>query len=489
MKLKIKILKFLAGKPVCMVHEETAKDMSLHVDNRVSIKKNKKNLVSIVDFSKALNRNEIAVSDEIVKILKLKKGDLVDVGVTERPQSIDLIRKKLNGQELTKKEIKEIVKDIAENELRDSEIAFFISAIYEKGMSLRETDDLISAMVKSGTRLRLRGKVADKHSIGGVAGNRTTPIVISICTTTSLVMPKTSSRAITSAAGTADTIETLAKVDFSVQEIKDILKKTNACFVWGGTLGLAPADDRIIKVGRMMKIDPTSQLLASILSKKISVDSKYVLIDIPFGRSAKVSKRQAEKLKTKFLYLGKKFDLKLEVVLTDGRNPIGMGVGPVLEMRDVIRVLRGDKDAPKDLKEKSIILSGRILEMTEKAKPGKGYELAKQILESGKAWIKFQEIIIAQQGKIKKLTPGKHKYTIRAKKNGKINHISNNLINNLARLAGCPEDKSAGVYFYKKLGKIKQGEKIFCIYATSEEKLEYARKFYHKNKKNIIEIK
>ncbi|MDP3027380.1 MAG: thymidine phosphorylase family protein [Nanoarchaeota archaeon] len=489
MKLKVKILKFLAGKPVCMVHEETAKSMSLHMDNRVSIKKGKKRIISIVDFSKALNKNEIAVSDEIVKNLRVKTKDIVDVEVAERPHSIDLINKKLKGHELAKEEIKKIIKDIAENELTEAEIAFFISAVYEKDMNLRETKDLISAMIESGSKLRLRGKVADKHSIGGVAGNRTTPIVVSICTTTGLVMPKTSSRAITSAAGTADTIETLAKVDFSVQEIKEILKKTNACFVWGGTLGLAPADDKIIKVGRIMKIDPTAQLLASILSKKISVDSKYVLIDIPFGKSAKVSKGQAEKLKAKFLYLGKKFGLKLEVVLTDGSHPIGRGVGPVLEMRDVIKVLRRDKDAPKDLEEKSIMLSGRILEMTEKARPGEGHNLARQILDSGKAWIKFQEIIRAQQGKIKKLTPGKYRYLIRAHKSGKIEHINNNLINSLARAAGCPEDKAAGVYFYKKLEELKKGDKIFGVYATSEEKLEHAKKFYQKNKKEMIEFR
>lgn len=489
MKLKIKILKFLAGKPVCMIHEKTAEDMSLHVDNRVSIQKNKKKVISIVDFSKALHKNEIAVSDEIVKHLKLKTRDIVDVEVTERPHSIDLIKKKLKGEELTKQEIKKIIKDIAENELTEAEIAFFISAIYEKDMSLRETKDLISAMIESGSKIRLRGKVADKHSIGGVAGNRTTPIVISICTTTGLVMPKTSSRAITSAAGTADTIETLAKVDLSVQEIKEILKKTNACFVWGGNLGLAPADDKIIKVERIIKIDTTAQLLASILSKKISVDSKYVLIDIPFGKSAKVTKRQAEKLKSKFLYLGKKFDLKIEVILTDGSSPIGRGVGPVLEMREVIKVLRGDKDAPKDLREKSLILSGKILEMTDKAVKGKGYELAKQILDSGKAWIKFQEIIRAQHGKIKRLAPGKYRYIIRAQKTGKIEHIDNKFINDLARAAGCPEDKSAGIYFYKKLDKIKNREKILCVYATSEEKLEHAKNFYQKNKKEMIKIR
>ena len=158
-------------------------------------------------------------------------------------------------------------------------------------------------------------------------------------------------------------------------------------------------------------------------------------------------------------------------------------------MRDVIKVLRRDKDAPKDLEEKSIMLSGRILEMTEKARPGKGHNLARQILDSGKAWIKFQEIIRAQQGKIKKLIPGKYKYIIRAHNSGKIEHINNNLINSLARAAGCPEDKAAGVYFYKKLEELKKGENIFSIYATSEEKLEHAKKFYQKNKKEMIEFR
>jgi len=490
MKLKVKILRFLAGKPVCMIHEKTAEDISLHVGHRVSIEKNKKKIISVVDIvSGRLKKEEIGVSDEIVKNLKLRKDDVVNVEITERPHSIELIKNKLKGQELTKKEIEKIVKDIANNSLTEAEIAFFISAVNSKGMSLHETKNLIHAMVKSGSQLRLRGKIADKHSIGGVAGNRTTPIIISICTTTGLIMPKTSSRAITSAAGTADTIETLAKVDFSIKEIKKIIKKTNACFVWGGTLGLAPADDKIIKLGRIVKIDPTSQLLASILSKKISVDSKYILIDIPYGKSAKVGKRKAEKLKTKFLHLGKKFNLKLEVILTNGSEPIGNGVGPVLEMMDVIKVLKRE-DPPKDLEDKSVMLAGKLLEMTGKAKKRQGEKLAKQILDSGKAFKKFEQIIKAQKGKIKKLTPGKYKFSVKAKRNLRIKHINNKLINSLARSAGCPEDKAAGIYLHKKKGDIvKKSEEIFTIYTTSEEKMKHAKKFYNKNKKGMIEFR
>ena len=343
-------------------------------------------------------------------------------------------------------------------------------------------------MVKSGYQLKLRGKVVDKHCIGGVAGNRTTPIVVSICASAGLKIPKTSSRAITSAAGTADVIEVIAKIDFSIKELKKILSKTNACFVWGGALGLAPVDDKIIKVERIVKIDSTAQLLASILSKKISVDSKYVLIDIPYGPSAKVTKGKAQKLKLKFLNLSKKFDLKLDVILTDGSEPIGYGIGPVLEIIDIINVLKISKDAPNDLREKCLILSGRLFELAGKAKKGQGKKLAKKLLDSGKAFDKFKQIIKAQKGSLKKeLKPGKYSHVVLAKNKNKIKHIDNKLINSLARQAGCPEDKEAGIFFHKKAHyQIKKADKIMTIYATSKEKLKHAIKFYNKNKKEMI---
>jgi AMP phosphorylase len=487
MKLKIKRLKFSAGRPVCMIHEKEAEKISLHPGHRVVIRKGKKRIISIVNLNSTGKTNEIAVSDEIVKHLKLKTKDLVEIKTTQRPQSINLIKKKLSGEELSKKEIFKIVNDIARNALTEAEISFFISAVHSNGMSLIETKYLIQAMVKSGSQLKLRGKVVDKHCIGGVAGNRTTPIVVSICAALGLKTPKTSSRAITSAAGTADVIETVARVDFSIRELKKIINKTNACFVWGGALGLAPVDDKIIKVERIVKIDSTAQLLASILSKKISVDSKYVLIDIPFGPSAKVTKKQAKELKRKFLNLGRKFDLKLDVVLTDGSEPIGRGVGPILEMIDVINVLKGDKDAPKDLREKSIMLAGKLIGLARKTKKGQGRKLAKKILDSGKAFKKFEQIIEAQKGKIKTLKPGKYSHEIKSKEKIKIKHLNNKLINSLARQAGCPEDKPAGIYLYKKKGEIvKRGEKIMTIYATSKEKLRYANNFYNKNKKQMI---
>jgi AMP phosphorylase len=490
MKLKIKKLEFSTGRPVCMIHEKKAKEMSLHVGKRVLIKNKKKEIVSIVDtVAGIIQPEEIAVSEDILEFLNLKDKEIVEVEIADKPNSINLIKKKLKGKILNKQEIREIIEDIADNALTEIEVAFFVAAVYTKGMNLEETKFLTEAMVKSGNRMKLKGKVADKHSIGGIAGNRTTPIIVSICAAKGLIIPKTSSRAITSAAGTADVIETIAKVEFPIREIKRIIHKTNACMVWGGSLGLAPADDKIIKIENIVHIDSTAQLLASILSKKISVGSKYVLIDIPYGKSAKVSLKQAKKLKNKFLILGKKFNLKIEVVMTDGSEPIGNGIGPVLEIKDVLKVLKRE-NPPKDLEEKSLFLSGQLLELSGEAEKNKGYEIAKKILESGEAFEKFKEIMQEQKGKLSELPKSKFLYRVNAKSNLKIKHHNNKLLNQLARNAGCPEDKAAGIYLHKKKNdEIKKGETILTIHAVSKEKLKYAKKFFQKNKKEMIEFR
>ncbi|MFA5173764.1 MAG: thymidine phosphorylase [Candidatus Pacearchaeota archaeon] len=490
MKLKVKILKFLAGRPVCILHRETAEKLNVNVSERVLIKKKPhKPLISIIDTStQILNPNEIAVSDEIIQRLKLKENSLIEVDIASTPHSVELIKEKLKGKILSKEEIDDIVTDISKNALTEVEIAFLISGIYEKGLNFNETRNFIQSMLKNSNVLRLRGKVVDKHCIGGIAGNRTTPIIVAICASAGLVVPKTSSRAITSAAGTADTIETLAQVMFETDELKKIIKKTKACMVWGGALGLVPVDSKIIEVERTVHIDSESQMLASIMSKKLSVDSKYILIDIPCGKSAKVSKTQAEKLKDKFIKIGNSFGIKMKVVLTDGTNPIGNGVGPALEMIDVLKVLQRESP-PADLEEKSIMLAGELLELAGKAKKGKGKEIAYSILNSGKAFKKFEQIIKAQHGKIKSLSPGKFSFNIYAKTSKKISHIDNKLLNSLARFSGCPEDKSAGIYLHKKQKQeIKKGDKIMTVYAESREKLENARKYYNKIKKRLIEF-
>ena len=494
MELKIKLLKWSAGIPVAMLNENTANLIGVKTTGRIFIKtlsKNPGGLSTIVDIAKTLvKKNEVAISSELKERLSLKKGQKVDVDLSPAPKSLAFIKKKMNGEMLSQKEVNEIIKDVVDNSLSEAEIALFISSMYEKGMNMKETIYLINAIFHSGKTLKLNLKnklIADKHSIGGIPGNRTTPLVVSICAAAGLIMPKSSSRAITAPAGTADVIETIAKVEFSVKELEKIVKKVGACLIWGGSLEIVPADEKIISIEKMLNIDPEAQLLASIMSKKLASGAKYILIDIPYGKTAKVSKEKALGLKKKFEFLGKHFNKKMKVVLTRGDEPIGNGIGPVLEITDIIKVLKQDENRPLDLENKSLYLSGELLELTGKAEKGQGIKLAKQILECGKAFEKFKEIIKAQKGTLDHLKTAKFKKNILVKRNCQIIGFDNKKINYLGRITGCPMDKSAGLYLYRHVGdKLKKGEKIITIYTESKSRLREAIEFYKSQKPIIV---
>jgi len=286
-------------------------------------------------------------------------------------------------------------------------------------------------------------------------------------------------------------METICDVEFSLANLKKIVKKTHACIVWGGGLGIVPADSKIIRIEKLLKLDPQAQLLASIMSKKLAMGSKYILIDIPFGKTAKVTKQEAFVIKKKFEHLGKYFNKKLRVVLTDGENPIGKGIGPLLELIDVIKILDPGLEGPKDLEEKSLFLAGQLFEMTDKAKKGQGEKLAREILSSGKAWNKFKEIIKAQGGNVKELgnlKPDKFRKDITVKRSAIVSSFNNYRMAALARIAGSPIDKGAGLYIHvMKNEKLSRGDKLLTIYSNSKSRLKEAIKFYHLNKP--IELK
>ena len=495
MELKIKFLNWSAGLPVAMLNTKTARKIGVHAKDRISIKtlhKKPKETSTILDTVQGMiKENEIAVSSELRKNLGLKNGQKVKISLSPFPQGAIYIREKLDGKKLDRQEIFTIIRDLVNNALSESEIALFISALHVNGMTTQEIVDLINAFLETGNKFDLKNKtVVNKHCIGGIPGNKTTPLVVAICAAGGLVFPKTSSRAVTSEAGTADFMETIAKVDFSTKELKQILKKTGGFIVWGGCVGLVPADSKIIKIEKVLNIDAEPLLLSSVLSKKLAVGSDYILIDIPYGKNAKVSKSQAKLLSRKFKKISEHFNIKLDVVYTKGDQPIGNGIGPVLELKDVLAILDPLKKGPKDLEDKAILLSGKLFEMTKKASSlSEGKLLAKQLLYSGKAFEKFREIIKEQKGTLKVSEPSNiNKKIIYSPKSGKIKSIHNKKINSIARTAGCPMDKHSGMYFHKKKKEeIKKGEPLVTFYSTSDSRLKQAIKQFRKT--NPVKIK
>lgn len=480
-KLKAKLIDVeTGGLAVITVHEDWAKANDIHMMERVLLQFGNKQIVAVVDTSeKMVGPDEIGVFEDVWKKLGIKDGDLVEITPIGKPESTKYIRKKMDKEELFDKEIRQIVEDIVNEKLTDIELVAFVSASYMAGLTLEETASLTKAIVETGGRLNLKKKpILDKHSIGGVPGNRVTMIIVPIIASLGLTIPKTSSRAITSPAGTADTMEVLADVSFSIEELTEIVKKTNGCIVWGGAINLAAADDKLIRVRNPLSLDPEGMMLASIMAKKIAVGATHIVFDLPIGEEAKLqSIGEARHLEREFMNLSERFKINMRAIVTDGTQPIGRGIGPLLEARDVLWVLRNDKRGPTDLRDKATMLAGALLELCGKAKEGEGQTIAEKQIANGAALKKMLQIIEAQGGDPKvnpdNLQPAQYTLDYEAERTGRITKLSNNAIAKIARAAGAPIDQEAGIFMYKRYGDfVKEGEKIFTVYSKSERNID-----------------
>jgi len=484
MKLKTKILNIESGGPLIVaLNPAVIKELDLGPADRVRIMAERKYAVAIADVTSTIKENEIGVFEEVRQLLGLQPSQPVTIIPEEKPASIQTIKKKLNGQALTKDEIFEIITDIVDNRFTTAEIAMFVAAAYTREFSISETQHLTRAMAETGQMLKLGVKpVLDVHSIGGVPGNRTTLIIVPIIAAAGYYIPKTASRAITDSAGTADVMEVFSSVAFDLEEIKKIVLKHKGCIVWGGGLDIAPADDDIIKIEQPLQLDPTAMLIASILAKKYAIGSTDVLMEIPFGAGTKCSRVRADMLEKKFRIVSSSLGMNIKIRKVDGSQPVGNGIGPALEARDCLSVLENNSSAPQDLKKKSLQMAALLLEMAGAAKSS-GLKLATKILESGKALSKFREMVKAQGGNPNvhsaSIKPGKYDDTMTAERSGVVRAIDNDIIKRIGRHLGAPYDKYAGIYLYKHVGnKVKDGEKLFSLYAESGRKLaeglEYA---------------
>jgi len=447
-------------------------------------------ITGVLNFcrDRLLEPDEVGLSDEAFRDLGLSESAQVSATLAVAPQSVDLVRAKLSGARLDRAGFSAILGDVAARRYSRVELAMFVLACALKRLDPDEMVAYTRAMIETGEQLSFASvPIVDKHCIGGIPGNRTTMIIVPILAALGLTVPKTSSRAITSPAGTADTMGVLAEVSLSSNRIYDVIGKTGGCIVWGGALELAPADDVLITVERPMELDTEAQMVASILAKKKTVGATHVLIDIPVGRTAKVrTYAAAEALAALFHDVAARIELRLEVALTDARTPIGRGIGPRLEALDVLAVLRGDLDAPQDLREKSLYLTSRILEMSGKVGPGSGYREARHTLDSGAALKKFTEIVSAQGAR--DLPPeALYRQVVTAQADGRIREIDCWEIARVAKRAGAPANVAAGVRMLKTMGDVvTRDEPLFEIHASSSEQLDTARSYAESHPEIIV---
>jgi thymidine phosphorylase len=437
--------------------------------------------LNVVDDASIVAEHELGLSEEAFAQLGAAAGTAVRVDHAPPPASTSAWRRKVEGERLGRADYRAVINDIAQHRYSKIELAAFVVSTGHFDLDREEVLFLTEAMAAAGRRLDWHEKpVVDKHSIGGIPGNRTSMLVVPIVAAHGMLIPKTSSRAITSPAGTADTMECLADVELSFERMEEIVRELRGCLAWGASADLSPADDVLIAVERPLSIDSPGQMVASILSKKIAAGSTHLVLDIPLGPTAKVrSMPAAQRLKKLFEFVAERLHLTLDAVITDGRQPVGNGIGPALEARDVMRVLRGDPRAPMDLRQKALRLAGRVLEFDLDVRGGEGFALARDILDSGRALAKMEAIIDAQGRRpfdpdhpaLAPLT-----FEVCSENDGVVTAIDNLRLARLARLSGAPKIGGAGVDLFCKLGDaVRKGTPLYRVHAEYPSDLAFAR--------------
>jgi len=459
--------------------------------SRVEVWRGNKHVIATLNVVDAplLAVDEAGLSEAAWRALGGSDGEHIKIFHPVPTQSFSHVRAKIYGTPITSEGAGAIMRDIVDGRYSEIEMAAMVAACAGNRMDVAETIAFTRAMVNVGKRLQWNKQpVVDKHCVGGLPGNRTTLIVVPIVAACGLTIPKTSSRAITSPAGSADTMETLAPVDIDIAHIKRVVEQENGCIAWGGGVNLSPADDILIRVERPLGLDSDGQMVASVLSKKYAAGSTHVLIDIPVGPTAKVRSQQAAvSLSERLIAVGEAFGIMLQTVITDGTQPVGRGIGPALEALDVLAVLQNAPGAPEDLRQRALRLSGMVLEMGGKAQPGSGVELARSVLENGSAWNKFQAICEAQGGM---RTPPRaaHTHVIVANHRGRVGAIDNRRLSRVAALAGAPKAHAAGVLFHAPIGTaVEVGQPLMTIHAESPGELAYART-YAQAQEDLVQI-
>jgi thymidine phosphorylase len=435
--------------------------------------------VSIGDI---LAPDEAGLSEAAWRILGASEGELVTAAHPPPLTSLGHLRKKIYGGTLAENEISEVIADITAGRFSAIEMAAYVTAFAGGRTSLEETVSLTRAMIAAGDKLQWDTvPIVDKHSVGGLPGNRTTMVVVPIVAAAGCTMPKTSSRAITSPAGTADAMETVAPVDLDVSAMRRVVDSEGACIVWGGAVRLSPADDIIIRVERPLDIDSDAQLVASVLSKKAAAGSSHVVIDMPVGPTAKVrSPGSAERLGKLLEDVAGSIGLSIRVLQTDGSQPVGRGIGPALEARDVLSVLRLEKDAPRDLRVRAITIAANILELAG-AEAADCESIARAALESGAAMRKFEAICRAQGG-MREPAVAELIHVVESRSQGTVRSIDNRRLARTAKLAGAPAFAAAGVQLHAPVGTVlEKGQPIFSIHSGTPGELQYALDYAIRN--------
>ncbi len=450
--------------------------------------------VNVMETDSKVAEGEIGLFEEIWKDYRVDSGASIFIDIPQPSKSLEAISKKLQGHNLKEEDLKLIMSDIGSRKLRETEIAFFVSTFFNPGFNDDEIYWMTKGMAESGDILSFKGingnghLVADKHSIGGVAGKAITPTLVPILVAGGLIVPNTSTRAITSPAGTSDILEVVMPVALSKEKVMEVVKKTGGCMFWGGSLDISPADDVIINVERSLRIQEFQKILVSIVAKKISMGVTHILIDLPYGKGSKIERADdVQMLDREFKKLFKKFNIYCETIKRPINGPDGRSIGPNMEIKEALKILEREEGCCEELEKVIIEMATRLFEGTKTVRRGEGKKFAREILDSGKALEKFWEIAFAQGAtrrvKSTEIKMAHLQYDLLSDQDGTVKVLNNQELVKIAKALGNPKIKEAGMHMHKVPGdQVSKGEPLITLYATTESRMGGAKELLNIDK-------
>ena len=407
-------------------------------------------------------------------------------------RTVDLIRRKRDGDELSPEEISFLIDNYSSGEIPDYQMSAFLMATFASSMTDREVDTLTARMVASGEVIDLSsvpGVKVDKHSTGGV-GDKTSLIAAPLAAAAGAIVPMMSGRALGHTGGTLDKLESIPgfRTNLTVDEFREQLRMYGLAFM-GQTAQVAPADGKLYALrDATATVESIPLIASSIMSKKIAEGMDSLVLDVKVGSGAFVKKQvEARRLAQMMVGIGRRNDKRVQALITDMSQPLGYAVGNALEVMEVSQTLQNA--GPTDLTRLSLELAarmiflGRITMTLDDAR-----ELAQKKLLDGSGYRKFKEVITAQGGnaqvldRFDLLPNATGVREISSPRNGYVSAIEAEAIGLASAMIGAGRDTkedsvdpAVGVILEVKSGqKVDAGAVLCRIYYTKEDRLDDA---------------
>lgn len=403
--------------------------------------------------------------------------------------AIELIKKKRDKEELSQSEINFMISSYTKGKIPDYQFAAFLMACYLNGLNKDETAALTEAMLYSGKIIdlsKIKGAKIDKHSTGGV-GDKTSLILAPIAAAAGVNVPMISGRGLGHTGGTLDKLESIPgfRTNLNLREYNSVIKKSGAVLI-GQTKDIAPADKLIYALRDVTAtVESIPLITGSIMSKKLAEGIDGLVLDVKTGSGAFMRKTSdAKKLAYSLMNTAKAFNKNVMAFITDMNQPLGNYIGNWLEVYESIQVLKGE--VKNELLQLSCSLSGAMIFLSGKSSSlNEGIEISHEMIDSGKAFNKFKQIVKLQGGDVSFIdNPDKYpesKFTkeIKLNSSGYIKSIDTYQIGMAALELGAGRltkddiiDPKSGIIFFNKIGdKINSGDTVVKIFTDKKSQI------------------